>query len=93
MSFAIKVENLSKKYYINEAELNKTDNNDRLSDVLRQFKYGQKRNDVFWALKNINFKVDIGEVVGIIGSNGAGKSTLLKIMSKNYTTNRRKYSF
>ena len=49
---------------------------------------GREARRIIWALNNISFKVDEGEIVGIIGKNGSGKSTLLRTISRIYKKNR-----
>ena len=52
-----------------------------IKEYVVQLIKGKIKYEEFWALKDINFEIQKGEVVGIIGHNGAGKSTLLKVIS------------
>lgn len=69
----IKVEHVSKKYKLYNAPV------DRMKEALSVKKKTYHRE--FFALEDINFTVDQGEILGIVGVNGSGKSTLLKIIT------------
>ncbi len=88
MSKVIEVRNLSKQYRIGGVKArNETFREYLVKALKRPLRYfsGSENyggDQSFWALREINFDVAEGEVVGIIGRNGAGKSTLLKIISR-----------
>ena len=89
-NFAVKSVGLGKRYSIGYQQTSyktlRESVNDTFAGMCRRLRHGgigaRRKKPAIWALKDLTFDVQQGDVVGVIGRNGAGKSTLLKVLSR-----------
>ena len=74
----LRVENVSMRFNLSKEKI------DSIKEYVIKLIKGQIKYQEFWALKNINFTLEKGDRIGILGLNGAGKSTLLKVIAGVY---------
>jgi ABC-type polysaccharide/polyol phosphate transport system ATPase subunit len=85
----IKAQGISKVYTLGQSDITQGNFQESIRRAiaapfrrLRELGGARIADQEFWALKDVSFRVDEGEVVGLIGRNGAGKSTLLKVLAR-----------